>query len=128
MKDSETFGIEKGHGDKVIEWLNGTAKEENLKFEGRKYGYDIKTENFGEFEMFSWMGDVQHARKLIMKAGKRFKIKTIEGGYKTKERTFSMKKTDYAMVRRGDKLIGHLQFEATRFSKDQWAVKQEERK
>ncbi len=128
MRDSETFGIEKGHGDKVIEWLNGTAEGENLRFEARKYGYDVRTENFGEFEMFSWMGDVQHARKLITRAGKRFKVKTIEGGYKTKERTFSMRKTDYAMVRRGDKLIGHLQFEAARFGRDPWTVKAEERR
>ena len=99
-----------------------------LKFEARKYGYEITTNNFGSFEMFSWIGDVQHARKLIIKAGKRFKIKTIEGGYKTKERSFGMKKTDYAMVRRSDKLIGHLQFEASRFGGDQWIVKAEERK
>ena len=128
MKDSETFGIEIGYGDKVIEWLNETSNKEKLKFEARKYNYNITTENFGSFEMFSWMGEVQHARKLIIKAGKRFKIKTIEGGYKTKERTFGMKKTDYAMVRRGEKLIGHLQFEASRFGGDQWTVKAEERR
>ncbi len=128
MRDSETFGIEKGHGEKTIEWLNDTAKRENVKFEARKYGYDIKTENFGEFEMFSWIGNVHYARRMIVKAGKRFKIKTIEGGYKTKEHVFSMKKTDYAMVRRGDKLIGHLQFEAGRFGRDQWVIKEEERR
>ncbi len=128
LRDSETFGVEKGHGDKVINWLNDTAKKEELKFEARKYGYNINTENFGAFEMFSWIGDVHHARKLILKAGKRFKIKTIEGGYKTKERTFAMNKTDYAMVRRGSKIIGHLQFEAPRFGNGQWLVKQEERR
>jgi len=128
LRDSETFGIEKGHGDKAIEWLNSTARGGNLKFEARKYGYEIKTENFGEFEMFSWIGDVQHARRLIAKAGRRFKIKTIEGGYKAKERTFSVKRTDYAMVRRGDKLIGHLRFEASRFGNGQWTVKGEERR
>jgi len=128
LRDSETFGIERGHGDRVIGWLNETARAAKIKFEARKYGYEIDTENFGAFEMFSWIGDVQHARKLIIRAGKRFKIRTIEGGYKPKERTFSVKKTDYAMVRRGDKLIGHLQFEAPRLGKGQWTVRAEERR
>ena len=52
MRDSETFGIEKGHGQEVIDWLNEQAKDKKL--EARLYGYTIKTENFGEFEMFSW--------------------------------------------------------------------------
>ena len=112
----------------AVRWLNDTAKNEGLKFEAREYGYKIRTKNFGEFEMFSWIGDVQHARRLITRAGRRFKIKTIEGGYKTKERTFSIKRTDYAMVRRGDKLIGHLQFEASRFGRDRWALSNEERR
>jgi hypothetical protein len=128
MKDSESFGIESGHGTKVIEWLNDEAKKENLKFEARLYGHTITTQNFGEFEMFSWIGDVQVARKLIVKASKRFKIKVIEGGYKTKERIFHTKKSDYAMVRKGDKVIGHLEFEASRFGREKWEVKAEERK
>ena len=86
MKDSETFGIEKGHGEEVITWLNEQSKDS--KFEARLYGYSVATQNFGEFEMFSWMGDVQVARKLIIKASKRFKIKVIEGGYKPKEKFF----------------------------------------
>ena len=33
MKDSETFAVESGHGEKVIEWLNVEAKKpiKNLK-------------------------------------------------------------------------------------------------
>ena len=128
MRDSETFGIESGHGDRVIRWLNDSAKSEKIRFEARGYGYEIATENFGSFEMFSWMGDVQHARRLITKAGKRFRIRTVEGGYKTRERTFSVGKTDYAMVRRGDKLVGHLRFEAPRLGGGQWTVTAEERR
>ena len=128
MRDSETFGIEDGYGDRVIRWLNDAAAEGGLKFEARKYGYRIRTENFGSFEMFSWIGSVHHARKLVVRAGKRFKIRTLEGGYKTRERTFSVKRTDYAMVRRGDKLIGQLQFEAPRFGGGQWVVRAEERR
>jgi len=125
MKDSETFGIEKGHGEEVITWLNDQTKEK--KFEARLYGYSIETQNFGEFEMFSWRGDVQTARKLIIKASKRFKIKVIEGGYKPGERIFRLKKFDYAKVRKGDKTIGQLEFEASRFGNQQWEIKKEER-
>jgi hypothetical protein len=128
MKNSESFGIENGFGSKVIEWLNDEAKMQNLKFEARLYGYIITTQNFGAFEMFSWVGDVQIARKLIIKASKRFKIKVIEGGYKTKERIFHTKKSDYAIVRKGDEVIGHLEFEASRFGSEKWRVKVEERK
>jgi hypothetical protein len=127
MRDSETFGIEKGHGEEVVSWLNEQSKVQKTKLEARLYGYTISTKNFGDFEMFSWIGDVQIARKMIVKASKRFKIKVIEGGYKPKERVFSMKKFDYAKVKRGDKTIGQIEFEASRFGNDQWEIKDEER-
>lgn len=125
MEDSETFGIEKGHGEEVVAWLNEQSK--NTKFEARLYGYSISTQNFGEFEMFSWIGKVQVARKLIIKASKRFKIKVIEGGYKPKEKLFQMKKHDYGKVHKGDKTIGQLEFEISRFGNGQWEIKNEER-
>ena len=128
MKDSETFAVESGYGSKVIEWLNEEAKENNQKFEARLYDYTLSTQNFGSFEMFSWIGDVQVARKMILKASKRFKIKVIEGGYKTKERILHAKKSDYGIVRRGEKILGHIELESSRFRKDHWNVKSEERK
>ena len=128
MKDSETFGIELGNGEKVVEWLNEEAQKNNSKFEARLYGHNLTTKNFGDFEMFSWRGDVQVARKLIVKASKRFKIKVIEGSYKTKEKIFHMKKSDYGLVRKGDKVIGHLEFEAPRIGSGNWKIKDEERR
>ena len=128
MGESESFAVESGFGTKVIEWLNEEAKKQNLKFEARLYDYTITTQNFGAFEMFSWRGDVQVARKLIVKASKRFKIKVIEGGYKTKERILHARKSDYGMVRRGDKVIGHLEFEASRLGREKWKIKAEERR
>ncbi|MFQ5440613.1 MAG: hypothetical protein ACE5DL_04030 [Nitrosopumilaceae archaeon] len=125
MKDSETYGIEKGHGEEVIEWLNEQSKDK--KFEARLYGYSIATKNFGEFELFSWRGEPRIARKLIIKASKRFKIKVIEGGYKPKERIFQVKKFDFAKVRKGDRTIGQLEFEVSRFGNHQWELKDEER-
>ena len=128
MRDSETFGIEKGHGEEVISWLNEQSKSQKSKLEARLYGYTISTKNFGDFEMFSWIGDVQIARKLIIKASKRFKIKVIEGGYKPKERIFKMKKFDYAKVRKGEKTIGQIEFEASRFGNAHWKIIDEERR
>ncbi len=127
MGISETFGIEKGHGEEVITWLNEQAKSQGAKLEARLYGYDISTKNFGDFEMFSWMGDVQIARKLIIKASKRFKIKVIEGGYKPKEKVFRMKKLDFAKVKKGNKTIGQLEFSVSRFRNEQWEIQNEER-
>jgi len=128
MKESESFGVEEGYGSKVVEWLNEEAQKQGLKIEARLYGYKLITQNFGTFEMFSWMGKVQAARKLIIKASKRFKIKVIEGGYRTKEKIFHFKKSDYAMVRSGDKVLGHLEFEASRFGREKWKIKSEERR
>ena len=127
MRDSETFGVEKGHGQEVVSWLNEQAKSKGSKLEARLYGYFISTKNFGDFEMFSWMGDVKIARKLIIKASKRFKIKVIEGGYKPKEKIFRIKKFDYAKVKKGDKTIGQIEFEVSRLGNEQWEIKNEER-
>ena len=127
MGNSETFGVEKGHGEKIITWLNKQAKLQHNKLEARLYNYEISTKNFGDFEMFSWMGDVQIARKMIIKASKKFKVKVIEGGYKPKEKLIKMKKFDFAKVKKGDKTIGQLEFAVSRFGNAQWEIQDEER-
>jgi hypothetical protein len=127
MADSETFGVEKGHGEEVVAWLNEHAKSQSIKLEARLYGYSVTTENFGEFEMFSWIGNVQNARKMIIKASKRFKVKVIEGGYKPKEKIIKMKKFDFAKVKKGDKTIGQLEFVVSRFGNKHWEIQNEER-
>ena len=128
MKESETFGSEEGSGEELVQWLNEEAKKKKMEFEARLYDYVIKTENFGTFEMFSWMGDVKTARGLIVKASKKFRIKVIEGGYKAKEKVYSTKKSDFAMVRKGDRVIGHLKFTAPRFGNTDWELVGEERR
>ena len=128
MSESETFGAEKGSGNELVQWMNEEAKRRSVKFEARLYDYVIKTENFGTFEMFSWMGDVKVARSLITKASRKFRVKVIEGGYKAKEKIYSTKKSDFAMVRKGDRIIGHLQFTAPRFGKSDWELVGEERR
>ena len=127
MRNSETFGVEKGYGKEIVEWLNEQSKIQNNKLEARLYDYEISTKNFGDFEMFSWMGDVQIARRMIIKASKKFKIKVIEGGYRPKEKIFQMKKFDFAKVKKGDKTIGQLEFSVSRFGNAQWEIQDEER-
>ena len=128
MAGSESFGVESGFGAQVLEWMNGEAKKRKSKFEARSYNYEITTKNFGTFEMFSWIGDVKAARSLITKASRRFKIRVIEGGYRTKEKVLKSKKTDFAMVRKGDRVIGHLEFSSSLFGDTRWKLKTEERK
>ena len=127
MGNSETFGVQKGYGEEIVVWLNEQSKIQNNKLEARLYDYEISTKNFGDFEMFSWMGDVQIARKMIIKASKKFKIKVIEGGYKPKEKLFKMKKFDFAKVKKGDKTIGQLEFAMSRLGNAQWEIQDEER-
>ena len=127
MGNSETFGVQKGHGKQIVEWLNEQSKRQNNKLEARLYDYVVSTKNFGDFEMFSWMGDVQIARKMIIKASKKFKIKIIEGGYKPKDKIFKMKKLDFAKIKKGDKTIGQLEFAVSRFGNGQWEIQDEER-
>jgi len=128
MAGSETFGVESGFEERVLEWMNSDAKKRKLKFEARSYGYSISTENFGTFEMLSWIGDVKVARSLITKASKRFKVRVIEGGYRTIEKVLKRKKTDFAMVRKGDRVIGHLEFSSSLFGDTKWKLETEERK
>ena len=128
MAGSETFGVESGFEERVLEWMNSDAKKRKLKFEARSYGYSITTENFGTFEMLSWIGDVKVARSLITKASKRFKVRVIEGGYRTEEKVLKRKKQDYAMVRKGDRVIGHLEFSSSLFGDTKWKLETEERK
>ena len=128
MAGSESFGVESGFGEQVLEWMNSEAKKRKSKFEARAYSYEITTKNFGTFEMFSWIGDIKVARSLIIRASKRFKIRVIEGGYRTKEKLLKTKKTDFAMVRKGERVIGHLEFSSSLFGDTRWKLETEERK
>jgi hypothetical protein len=129
LADAESFGVEKGYGVQAVNWMNEEAKKLNLKFEARLYDHEIITKNFGIFEMFSWIGDSKAARDLTVRASKRFKIKIIEGGYKTVQ--FIMKvsaRNEYGIVRKGDRIIGQIEFTSSRLTNSKWVVSKEERK
>jgi hypothetical protein len=126
--DSETFGVEKGYGVQAVEWMNEEAKKADLKFEARLYNHEITTKNFGTFEMYSLIAEPKAARELTMKASKRFKIKVIEGGYKTRKLLVKMSKNEYGIVKKGERVVGQIEFESPRFSRGDWKVTKEERK
>ena len=128
MDASETFGVESGFAEKAIEWMNEQAKKRKSKFEARSYNYEITTKNFGTFEMFSWIGDVKVARRLIIKASRHFKVRVIEGCYKPKDKIYKRKKSDYAIVRKGERTIGHLEFSTSALGSGMWKLEDEERK
>ena len=128
MADSESFGIEKGHGEEVVRWMNEQSKELGWKFEARLYSYEITTKNFGQFEMYSWIGDPKAARDLAIRASKRFKIKIIEGGYKTRQLILKLARNEYGIVRRGERAIGQIEFSSTRLTGSKWIITKEERK
>jgi hypothetical protein len=128
LADSESFGIEKGRGEEAVRWMNEEAKKMNWKFEARLYDYDISTKNFGQFEMYSWIGDPKAARDLVVRVSKRFKIKVIEGGYKTKQLIMKFARNEYGIVRRGERAIGQIEFSSTRLTGSKWTVSKEERK
>ena len=128
MDASETCGVEYGFAEKAIEWMNEQAKKRKSKFEARSYNYEITTKNFGTFEMFSWIGDVKVARRLIIKASRHFKVRVIEGGYKPKDKIYKRKKSDYAIVRKGERTIGHLEFSTSAIGNGMWKLENEERK
>ena len=127
MKD-QVYGAEKGNGERVKEWLNEQAKSIDLKLEVKLEKDVLSTENFGDFDLLSLSDDSVKSRKLISKAGKRFGIKMIEGGYKEVARIIRRKKSDYAKVLKGDKVIGHLELETSRFGTKKWKIKLEERR
>lgn len=128
MEFCETYAAEKGYGQKVVDWINEQARESGVKLECRLYGHQISTKNFGDFEMFSWKGNVVEARSLLSKASKRFKIRVIEGGYKPREWTIKRHRFDYGIIKKSDRVIGHVEFKAPLIGKGNWEVYAEERR
>jgi hypothetical protein len=126
--DSETFGVEIGYGIHAVEWMNQEAKRMGWKFEARLYNYEINTKNFGSFEMFSLIADPKAAREITNRASRRFKIKVIEGGYKTRKFLMRVVKNEYGLVKKGDRVIGQIEFESSRFANDNWKITKEERR
>ncbi len=122
------YGVEKGNGEKVVSWLKEQVKSRGLKLEVRLEDSVISTQNFGDFELFSLSDDPAYVSKLISKVGKRYDVKMIEGGY-TEKGVIHRRKSDYAKVLlKGEKVIGHLELETSRFGPKKWKIKSEEKR
>ena len=58
MANSETLELKKGHGEKIVGWLNEQSKMQNIKLEARLYNYEVSTKTsdilkgFHGWEMF----------------------------------------------------------------------------
>ena len=52
----------------------------------------------------------------------------IEGGYKPKDKIFKKKKSEFGVIRRGERIIGNLEFSASRLGNEMWTLEAEERK
>ena len=99
MASSDSFGAQHGFGVTVAKWLNEEVIKLKKDAKTKLYGHIIKTSRFGKFEMLLWNGDISVARDLIIRASKRYKIKTLEGGYKPSSFfSFSVENRDYTKV------------------------------
>ena len=128
MKE-QVYGAEKGHGEEVVSWLKEQAESTGMNLKIRLEDYIIHTQNFGDFELISLSSDSLPVRKLLSRVGKRLGIKMIEGGYKEQARILRRRKSDYAKVLlKGEKVIGHLEFETPRFGAKKWEIKLEEKR
>lgn len=126
MVTADTFGTEQGYGDKVVKWINERLKDKK-KGEAKLNGNIIETSRFGKFEMFTWEGDPSIVRDVIVKASKRFKIKTLEGGYQPESRfsRFTFGSKDYAKVHYKGRLVGYLLLTKPRLPGGMWSVEAE---
>ena len=60
------FGVEKGHGDEVVSWINEQADSTGLKLKVKLTGYILSTPSFGDFELFLFSDESLPVRKLIL--------------------------------------------------------------
>ena len=126
MVSLDSFGAQQGYGSTVVKWMNDKAIKNKKKGRAELYGHVIETSRFGKFEMLSWSGELSVARDLVIKASKRYKIKTLEGGYKPKSFfSFSLGSRDYTKVYFNGNLVGYLELTKPMLPGTQWSVSDE---
>ena len=123
MTSSDSFGAQQGFGVTVAKWLNEEVIKLKKDVSAELYGHIIDTSRFGKFEMLLWNGDISVARDLIIRASKRYKIKTLEGGYKPSSFfSFSVENRDYTKVHYNGSLVGYLELTKSRLPGTKWRV------
>jgi hypothetical protein len=112
LAGADSFAVEQGKSQEVIEWMNAQAKKNNQKFQAKLSGYTMETVKFGTFEMISWSGDWTVARGIIKKASGKLGAKVIESGYHEKRDLLSAmfgSSSEFGKVYSNGKLVGQIE-------------------
>lgn len=112
LAGSDSFAVEQGKAEQVVEWINEHAKKNSQKFQARLSGYTMETTKFGTFEMISWSGDWPVARDIMQKASSKVRAKVIESGYHEKRDLLSAmfgSSSEFGKVYSGGKLVGQIE-------------------
>ncbi|HUG96085.1 MAG TPA: hypothetical protein VMJ94_00965 [Nitrososphaera sp.] len=112
MAGSDSFAVEQGKAEQVVEWINEHAKKNSQKFQARLSGYTMETTKFGTFEMISWSGDWPVARGIMQKASSKVRAKVIESGYHEKRDLLSAmfgSSSEFGKIYSGGKLVGQIE-------------------
>src|SRR5437867_12218743 len=80
LAGADSFAVERGKAQQVVEWMNAQTKNANQKFEAILAGYTMQTIKFGDFEMVAWSGEWSVARSIVKKASSKMRAKVIESG------------------------------------------------
>ena len=125
LAGTDSFAVERGKAQQVLEWMNAQTKNANQKFEAILAGYTMQTIKFGDFEMIAWSGDWSVARSIFKKASSKMRAKVIESGYHEKRELLSAmfgSSSEYGKVYSNGKLVGQIEM-IKKSSK--WTVKVE---
>lgn len=125
LAGTDSFAVERGKAQQVVEWMNAQTKNANQKFEAILAGYTMQTIKFGDFEMIAWSGDWSVARSIFKKASSKMRAKVIESGYHEKRELLSAmfgSSSEYGKVYSNGKLVGQIEM-IKKSSK--WTVKVE---
>jgi len=112
LAGADSFAVEQGKAQEVVEWMNAQAKKNNQKFEAKLAGYIMQTTKFGSFEMISWSGEWPAARSIIQKVSSKMRAKVIESGYHEKRDLLSSmfgNSSEFGKVYSNGTLVGHIE-------------------
>jgi hypothetical protein len=112
LAGADSFGVEQGKAQEVVEWMNAQANKNSQKFEAKLAGYTMQTTKFGSFEMITWTGDWSVARSIMQKASNKMRAKVIESGYHEKRDLLSAmfgSASEFGKVYSNGKLVGQIE-------------------
>jgi len=112
LAGSDSFAVEQGKAEQIVEWINEHAKKNGQKFQAKLSGYTMETTKFGTFEMISWSGDWSVARGIMQKASGKVRAKVIESGYHEKRDLLSAmfgNPSEFGKVYSNGKLVGQIE-------------------